>query len=63
MSTFVDGNKFNTQDDDFSALTDGFSPVGEDALKRVSGGAGINQADVGGVDGSSPLIGKLERLQ
>jgi hypothetical protein len=63
MNAFVDDNTYDTRHDDFRAPTDGFSPVGEDALKRVSGGAGVNQApDTGGVEGSSPIIGKLMRL-
>jgi hypothetical protein len=61
VSKFVDGNKVNTEHDDVSALADGFSPVGEEALKWVSGGAGLTMGDFGG-EASSQLIPKLERL-
>jgi hypothetical protein len=58
MNTFGDDNKSNTQHDDFSARTDGFNPVGEDALKGVSGGG----QDVGGaVDAAAVVVPKLVR--
>jgi hypothetical protein len=58
MNTFVDDNKSNTRQDEFSARTDDFSPVGEDALKGVSGGG----QDVGGaVDAAAVIVPKLVR--
>jgi hypothetical protein len=41
MSTFVDGNKFNTQRNELSALTDGFSAASTTEMEKVEGGVSV----------------------